>query len=86
MSDQNTILLDILTDETKIFILSAGQYQSEFKTILSPKWVQTTKYKKSWQVGSQNNHRGCLSTKYYTIQEMTEIKNYTENWTIAKRA
>ena len=85
MSDQNTILLDILTDETKIFILSAGQYQSEFKTILSPKWVQTTKYKKSWQVGSQNNHRGSLSTKYYTIQEMTEIKN-TENWTIAKRA
>ena len=80
MSDQNTILPDILTNETKIFILSAGQYQSEFKTILSPKWVQTIKYKKSWQVGSQS-----LSTKYYTIQEMTEIKN-TENWAIAKRA
>ena len=28
MSDQNTILPDILTDETKIFILSTGAYEN----------------------------------------------------------
>ena len=27
-----------------------------------------------------------IGTDNYTIQEITEIKNYTENWTIAKKS